>query len=120
MAGQLTTHVLDVMHGCPAANLQIELWRVFPFEERRELLRTVCTNANGRTDTPLLCDEELKAGRYELVFAVGAYFAARQVVLPEPSFLDMVPVRFSIADSNAHYHVPLLVSPWAYSTYRGQ
>lgn len=120
MAGLLTTHVLDTMHGCPAANLQIQLWRVFPGGEPRELLKTVLTNSNGRTDSPLLRDEELVSGVYELIFAVGAYFLARQVSLPEPLFLDTVPVRFGIADGQAHYHVPLLVSPWAYSTYRGQ
>lgn len=120
MSGLLTTHVLDTMHGCPAANLQIQLWRVFPVDERRELLKVVYTNNSGRTDSPLLRDEELVPGVYELVFAVGAYFVARQVTLPKPLFLDTVPVRFGIADGEAHYHVPLLVSPWAYSTYRGQ
>src|SRR5262249_39815183 len=108
------------MHGCPAANIQIQLWRVFPADERRELLKTTRTNVNGRTESPLLQGEELVPGVYELVFAVGAYFVARQVTLPEPLFLNTVPVRFGIADGEAHYHVPLLVSPWAYSTYRGQ
>jgi 5-hydroxyisourate hydrolase len=112
----LTTHVLDTMHGVPAADLQIQLWRL---GEQRELLKTTRTNAQGRTDEPLLRDEALLPGRYELVFAVGTYFAARGVTLPEPSFLDLVPVHFGLADASAHYHVPLLVSPWAYSTYRG-
>lgn len=116
MAGLLTTHVLDTMHGVPAAGLRIQLWRL---DERRELLKTVSTNAQGRTDEALLRDEALLPGTYELVFAVGEYFAARDVKLPEPSFLDLVPVRFGLADAGAHYHVPLLVSPWAYSTYRG-
>jgi 5-hydroxyisourate hydrolase len=83
------------------------------------LLVTTRTNGQGRTDEPLLQGEAFLAGVYELTFAVGAYFAARQVTLPEPLFLDEVPVRFGIADIAAHYHVPLLVSPWAYSTYRG-
>lgn len=118
MSGQLTTHVLDTMHGSPAAHLQIQLFALF--DGHRELLKTLYTNDSGRTDAPLLQGEELVAGMYELEFAVGAYFAAKHVVLPELPFLDMVPVRFGIADSKAHYHVPLLVSPWAYSTYRGQ
>jgi 5-hydroxyisourate hydrolase len=122
MAGMLTTHVLDTMHGLPAADLQIQLWRLTSLgvqQELRELLITTRTDRNGRTETPLLQGEELLPGCYELLFAVGDYFAARQVVLPEPPFLDSVPVRFTIADASAHYHVPLLVSPWAYSTYRG-
>lgn len=119
MAGILTTHVLDTMHGSPAADLQIQLWRLGTADEQRALLKVVYTNNNGRTDAPLLQDEEFLPGRYELIFAVGDYFAARQIILPEPSFLDRVPVRFGIADASAHYHVPLLVSPWAYSTYRG-
>jgi 5-hydroxyisourate hydrolase len=116
MDGMLTTHVLDIMHGVPATDLEIELWRV---GEQRELLKVVRTNAQGRTDEPLLRDEELLPGKYELVFVVGEYFARRGVETPEPSFLDLVPVRFNLADASAHYHVPLLVSPWAYSTYRG-
>lgn len=122
MAGFLTTHVLDTMQGIPAVDLQIQLWRLTMLgeqQELRELLVTVRTNSNGRTDVPLLQNEEFLPGVYELVFAVGDYFAARQVALPEPTFLAMVPVRFGIADASAHYHVPLLVSPWAYSTYRG-
>jgi 5-hydroxyisourate hydrolase len=120
--GMLTTHVLDTMQGVPAADLQIQLWRLTSLgaeNELRELLVTVRTNSNGRTEEPLLQGEGLLAGGYELMFAVGAYFAGRQVVLPQPPFLDIVPVRFGIADAEAHYHVPLLVSPWAYSTYRG-
>ncbi len=122
MAGFLTTHVLDTMHGLPAADVQIQLWRLPPpgqHGERPTLLVTTRTNSQGRTDEPLLQGEALLPGPYELIFAVGAYFAARQVVLPSPLFLDEVPVRFGIADTTAHYHVPLLVSPWAYSTYRG-
>jgi 5-hydroxyisourate hydrolase len=119
MPGLLTTHVLDTMHGCPAADLHIQLWRITQPGEHRELLKTVRTASDGRTGSPLLQGEELVPGSYELVFAVGAYFLARGVVLPEPAFLSTVPVRFGVADARAHYHVPLLVSPWAYSTYRG-
>lgn len=108
MSGFLTTHVLDTARGRPAAGVQIELTRLAD----GEVLRTVTTNADGRTDEPLIRAGELQAGEYELVFAVGDYFGER-------AFLDRVPVRFSIADPAAHYHVPLLVSPWSYSTYRG-
>jgi 5-hydroxyisourate hydrolase len=108
VSGLLTTHVLDTARGRPAAGVQVELVRVAD----GEVLRTVTTNADGRTDEPLLAAGELQAGEYELVFAVGDYFGERE-------FLDRVPVRFSIADPDAHYHVPLLVSPWSYSTYRG-
>ena len=107
MSGRLTTHVLDTAHGRPAAGIPVELARLDG--EDRELLASVTTNADGRTDTPLL--EALEPGTYELVFSVGGHFAE--------GFLDRVPVRFTIADADAHYHVPLLVSPWSYSTYRG-
>ena len=107
MSGRLTTHVLDSANGRPAAGIPIELARVEG--DRREVLRTVRTNADGRTDEPLL--EELQAGTYEIVFAVGEHFGG--------GFLDRVPVRFAIADPDAHYPVPLLVSPWSYSAYRG-
>lgn len=118
MAGRLTTHVLDTAQGKPAANLTIELWRLGN-DETRELITATRTNADGRTDAPLLDDDALAAGVYEIVFVVGAYFAAQPLTIPTPPFLDRVPVRFGIADPNAHYHVPLLVAPWAYSTYRG-
>ena len=117
MPGKLTTHVLDTAQGCPAANLTIELWAI-DLSGERTLLKTVQTNADGRTDAPLLIEDAFKAGVYELVFQVGAYFA-QQSELPEPMFLDRVPIQFGIASLEAHYHVPLLVSPWAYSTYRG-
>jgi 5-hydroxyisourate hydrolase len=116
MPAKLSTHVLDTAHGCPAHGIKIELWRL---DTARTLLKTVFTNVDGRTDAPLLTAGELKAGQYELVFFVGDYFAAKA---PAPStirFLDTVPVRFGIADASASYHVPLLCSPWAYSTYRG-
>ncbi len=119
MPGLLTTHVLDTMHGCPASDLHIQLWRISSPGDLRQALKTTRTSSDGRTAAPLLQDAELLPGWYELVFAVGDYFAARGVTLPETPFLDLVPVRFGIADPTAHYHVPLLVSPWAYSTYRG-
>lgn len=117
--GRLTTHVLDTAQGRPAANMTIELWQLDPWGLARSLLKTVQTNADGRTDAPLLADEQVQAGVYEIVFAVGDYFATQPVTVPNPPFLDRVPVQFGIADATAHYHVPLLVSPWAYSTYRG-
>jgi 5-hydroxyisourate hydrolase len=113
----LTTHVLDTARGRPATNLRVELFRLDPSPEGRSLLKEVRTNADGRTDAPLLGDDELDGGVYELVFGVGEYFAGEG--LPDPPFLGRVPVRFGIADPTSHYHVPLLVSPWSYSTYRG-
>jgi 5-hydroxyisourate hydrolase len=110
VSGRLTTHVLDTANGRPAAGVTIELARLRG--DRREVLRTLATNADGRTDKPLLADVELAAGEYELTFGVGAYFGG-------DGFLDQVPVRFKVADPDAHYHVPLLASPWSYSTYRG-
>src|SRR5215212_2740604 len=112
----LTTHVLDTARGWPAASLRVELFRLDPSGERRSLLKEVRTNADGRTDAPLLGNDELVGGVYELVFAVGEYFAGEGI--PDPPFLGRVPVRFGIADPTSHYHVPLLVSPWSYSTYR--
>ncbi|HZM05135.1 MAG TPA: hydroxyisourate hydrolase [Candidatus Saccharimonadales bacterium] len=117
MPGKLSTHVLDIAQGCPAREMQIELWRFDSGE--RQLLKTVCTNADGRTDGPLLGPEQMRVGEYELIFFVGDYFARRPSVLDGPPFLDRVPVHFGIADPEASYHVPLLCSPWAYSTYRG-
>lgn len=121
MPGRLTTHVLDLVHGRPAAGMAIELFRLFPDgeTEQRERLVVVRTNGEGRTDGPLIAGESLQAGMYELVFAVGDYFAAVGRANAAIPFLDRVPVRFGIADAEANYHVPLLVSPWAYSTYRG-
>jgi 5-hydroxyisourate hydrolase len=118
MAGRLTTHVLDTAQGRPAAGMRVELWRVGA-AGGRELLASVRTNADGRVDSPLLSEGQLQAGVYELVFAAGEYFAGQPVAAATPPFLDTVPVRFGVADPEAHYHVPLLVSPWAYSTYRG-
>lgn len=116
--GRLTTHVLDTANGCPAAGLALQLCRVGD-DGRVEALKTVTLNADGRCDGPLLEGAGLVAGRYRLVFAIGAYFRARGEALPEPAFLDDVPVDFGIADPDAHYHVPLLASPWSYATYRG-
>lgn len=115
--GRLTTHVLDTAHGRPAAGMRVELYRLDP--GGMALLASVVTNADGRGDGPLLQGTALTAGIYELRFYVADYFAGRGVSLPVPPFLDMVPVRFGIADPDGYYHVPLLVSPWAYSTYRG-
>jgi 5-hydroxyisourate hydrolase len=117
--GRLTTHVLDTMHGCPAAGMRIELFRLDPVTGEALRVREVVTNGDGRVDGPVVQPGDLLAGRYELVFHAGDYFRLRGVTLPEPSFLETVPVRFGISDGDAHYHVPLLLSPWAYSTYRG-
>jgi 5-hydroxyisourate hydrolase len=106
MACVLTTHVLDVARGRPAAGVAVELWR----DDR--LVSAQTTNADGRCDAPLVAAGDLVVGEYELRFAVGAYFG-------DASFLDVVPVRFRVADAEARYHVPLLVTPWSYSTYRG-
>ncbi|HLT77104.1 MAG TPA: hydroxyisourate hydrolase [Ferrovibrio sp.] len=115
--GRLSTHVLDTMHGKPAEGIEIALYALDGGQRR--LLKTVTTNSDGRTDAPLLAGEEYRPGQYELVFQVGAYFRGRGVALPQPAFLDSIPIRFAMADADGHYHVPLLVSPWSYSTYRG-
>lgn len=114
---RLSTHVLDTAHGCPAAGMALALYRLVGAE--RHLISETVTNNDGRTDTPLLSGAQIPIGSYELHFAVAAYFTARGVALTDPPFLDVVPIRFAIADATGHYHVPLLVSPWAYSTYRG-
>lgn len=112
--GRITTHVLDLTRGRPAAGLTIELWRVNG--DARERIGSARTNADGRTDAPMLEAASLPPGVYELIFRVGDYFAAAP---PPGRFLDAVPIRFTVADPAAHYHVPLLTTPWAYSTYRG-
>ncbi|MDP9354618.1 MAG: hydroxyisourate hydrolase [Chloroflexota bacterium] len=119
VTGRLTTHVLDTVHGRPAVGMTIELWRLSPDSEERTLVVTTRTGPDGRTSNPLLAGDDLHPGVYELVFDVAAYFAALGVSTPLPPFLDRVPIRFGIADADAHYHVPLLASPWSYSTYRG-
>ena len=121
MTGKLSTHVLDTVHGCAARNMQIELWAIAN-NEQKNLLKTLCTNQDGRTDQPLLSYAEMQVGVYELWFHVSDYFAnfaSIEVLQSQPTFLSLVPIRFGIADVKASYHVPLLVSPWAYSTYRG-
>jgi hydroxyisourate hydrolase len=112
--GRLTTHVLDTAHGRPAAGVTIKL---FSLADGRHLVATAVTNADGRTDAPLLEAATWRPGRYELEFHVGAYFAGRGVERGDPPFLEEVVVRVTLGDG--HYHVPLLVSPWSYSTYRG-
>ena len=115
--GRLTTHVLNTATGRPAAGLKLELFRIEG--DARTPLKSVTTNSDGRCDAPLLQGAELTAGRYEILFHVGDYLRAGATQLPDPPFLDLVPLRFGIADAGQHYHVPLLVSPYAYSTYRG-
>ena len=115
--GRLTTHVLDTATGRPAAGMKLELFRLGEGDPR--LIKAVVTNSDGRCDAPLLQGPELTSGTYELLFHVGDYLRAGAVQLPDPPFLDLVPLRFGIADPGQHYHVPLLVSPYAYSTYRG-
>jgi 5-hydroxyisourate hydrolase len=115
--GFLTTHVLDTMNGCPAAGLRVALFRLDG--DVPTLLRELTLDADGRADGPLLEGEEFQSGRYRLAFDLGDYFRARGAALPEPVFLDRVPLDFGIADATSHYHVPLLASPWSYSTYRG-
>jgi len=115
--GELTTHVLDTAGGRPAAGVRIELFRLSASD--RERLAEVTTNQDGRCPAPLLAGEDMRPGVYELVFHVADYFRAAHALLTEPAFLDQVPVRFGIAEASAHYHVPLLISPYGYSTYRG-
>lgn len=115
--GALTTHVLDTSRGLPASGVSIVLSRI-DAEKRQELARAV-TNADGRLDAPLLAGDAFTEGTYELIFAMGAYFRSRSVAVADPPFLDEVVVRFTIGNRDAHYHVPLLVTPWSYSTYRG-
>jgi 5-hydroxyisourate hydrolase len=137
VVGRLTTHVLDTAHGHPAAGLHIHLFRLLPAPvdhpdagpavPQLQWIKSVHTNADGRVDAPLLQGEALQVGRYRLVFEVAAYFkalhsgrgAGSAPALPHPPFLEDVPLDFGIAHPQAHYHVPLLVSPWSYSTYRG-
>lgn len=114
--GRLTTHVLDTARGQPAAGMTIEL---FSLHDGRTRLKQVTTNKDGRCDAPLLEGPALTSGRYELVFAVGEYFRVARVATSDPPFLDYVPIQFQVADPAAHYHVPLLVSPFGYTTYRG-
>ena len=115
--GRLTTHVLDTVRGKPAAGIAVRLYSCNGDE--RLLLKSVTTNADGRTDEPLLQGHDLRAGSYELVFSAGDYHRAQKVALESPPFLDKVVIRFGVSDPSANYHVPLLLSPYGYSTYRG-
>jgi 5-hydroxyisourate hydrolase len=115
--GKLTTHVLDTANGCPAAGMPVVLYRIV--DGAPVLLRTILLNADGRADLPLLEGTQFIVGRYRLVFGVAAYFRGRGTVLADPPFLDEVPLDFGLAELGQHYHVPLLASPYAYSTYRG-
>ncbi len=113
MAG-LTTHVLDTAHGCPAAGVKVRL-----LFEGGQVLQETHTNDDGRCDGPLIKPQGMKAGLYRLEFYIGDYYRAKGVTLPKPAFLDLVPIEFGISETEAHYHVPLLISPFGYSTYRG-
>jgi 5-hydroxyisourate hydrolase len=116
MAG-LTTHVLDTTRGRPAAGVEIELFA--HVDGGAVLIAKTTTNADGRTDAPLIAAHDSRVGTFELRFHVGPYFWAQGTPVADPPFLDVVPIRFSIADPSTHYHVPLAVTPWSYSTYRG-
>jgi 5-hydroxyisourate hydrolase len=115
--GKLSTHVLDTAQGKPGAGVRVELYAVEGGQ--RTLLKQDATNNDGRCNAPLLEGEQLTAGQYELVFAAGDYFAAQGVALPSPRFIDRVTIAFGVADPGQNYHVPLVVTPWSYSTYRG-
>ncbi|MEM7673759.1 MAG: hydroxyisourate hydrolase [Verrucomicrobiota bacterium] len=114
---KLTTHILDTYHGTPAAEVSIELWRLDTDED--SLILETSTNSDGRTDHPLLEGGSFEAGNYELLFKIGPYFESKGVASEDIRFLDTIPIRFGISNPQAHYHVPLLASPWSYSTYRG-
>lgn len=114
----LSTHVLDTMHGCPAAGMQVRLYELQ--DEQARLMQELRLNDDGRNPAGALIDDAaLQPGRYRLCFEVAAYFRARGVDLPDPPFLDVVQLDFGIAHADQHYHVPLLVSPWSHATYRG-
>lgn len=115
--GRLTTHVLDTAHGKPGAAMRVRLYR--KGDAGYALVKEVSTNADGRCDAPLLEAEAFMVGEYRLVFSAGAYFAAQGLTVPQPAFVDEVTLDFGVADAAAHYHVPLLVSPYSFSTYRG-
>lgn len=116
--GKLSTHVLNTMHGIPAAGVLIDLYAVHD-DGQRQLINQHSTNIDGRCDQPLLKDAELKKGIYELVFHAGDYFSKLGVDVPEPRFVDQITLRFGVAKPNENYHVPLVVTPWTWSTYRG-
>ena len=114
--GKLTTHVLDTANGCPGKGIALRLYRC---GKKDTLVVKAKTNADGRCDAPLLAGKDLKTGKYRLEFDVAAYFKTKKVKLARTPFLDVIVINFGIADAGAHYHVPLLVSPYGYSTYRG-
>jgi 2-oxo-4-hydroxy-4-carboxy-5-ureidoimidazoline decarboxylase len=116
--GRLSTHVLDTHSGKPAAGIPVELIELSDLGASRVIARTV-TNHDGRTDAPLIGGRPVPIGRYELTFSTAGYFAERNVPLSDPPFLDVIPLRFSVSDPEGHLHVPLLVTPWSYGTYRG-
>jgi 2-oxo-4-hydroxy-4-carboxy-5-ureidoimidazoline decarboxylase len=116
--GRLSTHVLDTHSGQPAAGIAVELTELSELGMSRVVVRTL-TNSDGRTDQPLIGGRPVPIGRYELVFSVGKYFAERKVPMSDPPFLDQIPLRFSVSEPEGHLHVPLLVTPWSYATYRG-
>jgi 2-oxo-4-hydroxy-4-carboxy-5-ureidoimidazoline decarboxylase len=116
--GRLSTHVLDTHSGRPAAGVVVELVELSELGSIRVVTRTI-TNSDGRTDAPLIGGRPVPIGRYELTFSIGKYFAERQVAMSDPPFLDQIPLRFSVGDPEGHLHVPLLVTPWSYTTYRG-
>jgi len=113
----LTTHILDTTHGVPASGVKIELYKYSGGVRTR--VRETVTNEDGRTDSPMLSEEQMMPNIYELLFHMGDYFLAKGVELPETPFFDVISVRFTIHDHTQHFHVPLLVSPWGYTTYRG-
>lgn len=115
--GKLSTHVLDTAHGRPGAGVKLDLYRIDA--GARALVKSEVTNGDGRCAAPLLEGEQLRPGQYELVFHAGDYFAAQGVALPAPRFLDRITIGFGIADAGQNYHVPLVMTPWSYSTYRG-
>jgi 5-hydroxyisourate hydrolase len=114
---RLSTHVLDTAAGRPAAGVKIALYALGG--DARRLVKETATNADGRTDEPLLAGTAYKPGTYEIIFYAGDYFRAKGFVLPDPAFVDVVPIRFGMHEADGHYHVPLLVSPYSFSTYRG-
>jgi 2-oxo-4-hydroxy-4-carboxy-5-ureidoimidazoline decarboxylase len=118
LSGRLSTHVLDMHGGKPAKGAAVELWELSEAGEDRLLVSTV-TNGDGRTDKPLISERPVPIGTYELRFAIAGYFAGAGVPLSDPPYLDVVPIRFSIAEPEGHYHVPLVMTPWSYATYRG-
>lgn len=115
--GRVTTHILDTALGCPGEGIKINLYRVT--DSGRDLISNHVSNSDGRVDGPVLEGDAFTTGIYELDFHAGAYFDAKGIDLPEPKFLDVITLRFGISDAGQHYHVPLLVSPFSYSTYRG-